>query len=176
MQAGHGEWFCSAAPARLLGERGRQAEALEVLAPYRAAGGSLRGLGRVTRWATNRTESRLRDVDAEVLGKFTSACNVEVFVVLDVTAGRSGRVRWILVDERREPTCEWFTDSYAHGGFSTEALRAGAPALLGWVASTGDLDVLAGTDLTLTLGQPSILPEELPRSRPEQLHEGGRRP
>jgi hypothetical protein len=28
--------------------------------------------------------------------------------------------------------------------------------------------------LTLTQGQPSILPEELPRSRLEQLHEGGR--
>ncbi|WP_089225654.1 tetratricopeptide repeat protein [Actinacidiphila glaucinigra] len=37
-QAGRGEWFCALAWARLLGERGRQAEALEALAPYRATG------------------------------------------------------------------------------------------------------------------------------------------
>ncbi|MFF7679976.1 tetratricopeptide repeat protein [Actinacidiphila glaucinigra] len=37
-QAGRGEWNCALAWARLLGERGRQAEALEVLAPYRATG------------------------------------------------------------------------------------------------------------------------------------------
>ncbi|MET9878869.1 hypothetical protein ABZZ36_30175 [Actinacidiphila glaucinigra] len=37
-QAGRGEWFCALAWARLLGEQGRQADALEVLAPYRATG------------------------------------------------------------------------------------------------------------------------------------------
>ena len=37
-QAGRGEWFCVREWARLLGERGRQAEALEVLAPYVATG------------------------------------------------------------------------------------------------------------------------------------------
>jgi thioredoxin-like negative regulator of GroEL len=37
-QAGRGEWFCAREWARLLGERGRQAEALEVLAPYVATG------------------------------------------------------------------------------------------------------------------------------------------
>jgi tetratricopeptide (TPR) repeat protein len=37
-QAGRGEWFCARAWARLLGEQGRQAEALEVLAPYIASG------------------------------------------------------------------------------------------------------------------------------------------
>ncbi|WP_431968737.1 tetratricopeptide repeat protein [Actinacidiphila sp. bgisy160] len=37
-QAGRGEWFCALAWARLLGEQGRQSEALEVLAPYRATG------------------------------------------------------------------------------------------------------------------------------------------
>ncbi|MFD4370595.1 hypothetical protein [Streptomyces sp. NPDC058486] len=36
--AGRGEWFCAREWARLLGERGRQAEALEVLAPYLATG------------------------------------------------------------------------------------------------------------------------------------------
>ncbi|WP_431675993.1 tetratricopeptide repeat protein [Kitasatospora sp. KL5] len=38
LQAGHGEWFCALAWARLLGEQGRQADALEVLAPYLATG------------------------------------------------------------------------------------------------------------------------------------------
>ncbi|MFG2331691.1 tetratricopeptide repeat protein [Streptomyces sp. NPDC048604] len=36
--AGHGEWFCARAWARLLGEQGRRAEALELLAPYLATG------------------------------------------------------------------------------------------------------------------------------------------
>ncbi|MFE2541746.1 hypothetical protein [Actinacidiphila glaucinigra] len=40
-QAGRGEWFCALAWARLLGEQGRQAEALEVLAPYRVSTFSL---------------------------------------------------------------------------------------------------------------------------------------
>ncbi|MBM9624350.1 tetratricopeptide repeat protein [Streptomyces zhihengii] len=34
----HGEWFCAREWARLLGERGRQAQALDVLAPYVATG------------------------------------------------------------------------------------------------------------------------------------------
>ncbi|MGW7433958.1 tetratricopeptide repeat protein [Streptomyces sp. NPDC054861] len=38
LQAGRGEWFCALAWARLLGERGRPAEAMEVLAPYLATG------------------------------------------------------------------------------------------------------------------------------------------
>ncbi len=38
LQAGRGEWFCALAWARLLGEQGRQSEALEVLAPYLAPG------------------------------------------------------------------------------------------------------------------------------------------
>ncbi|MFJ8803080.1 hypothetical protein [Streptomyces sp. NPDC102487] len=38
LEAGRGEWFCALAWARLLGERGRQADALEVLAPYLATG------------------------------------------------------------------------------------------------------------------------------------------
>ncbi|MFE0654198.1 hypothetical protein ACFVZH_37210 [Streptomyces sp. NPDC059534] len=38
LQAGRGEWFCALAWARLLGEQGRQSEALEVLAPYLATG------------------------------------------------------------------------------------------------------------------------------------------
>ncbi|MFJ8010009.1 tetratricopeptide repeat protein [Streptomyces fagopyri] len=37
-QAGHGEWFCAREWARLLGGRGRHAQALEVLAPYVATG------------------------------------------------------------------------------------------------------------------------------------------
>ncbi|MFD3795374.1 tetratricopeptide repeat protein [Streptomyces californicus] len=37
-RAGHGEWFCALARAASLGERGRQADALEVLAPYLATG------------------------------------------------------------------------------------------------------------------------------------------
>ncbi|GAA2795478.1 tetratricopeptide repeat protein [Crossiella cryophila] len=37
-QAGRGEWFCAREWARLLGEQGRQAEALAVLAPYVATG------------------------------------------------------------------------------------------------------------------------------------------
>jgi thioredoxin-like negative regulator of GroEL len=37
-QAGRGEWFCAREWARLLGAQGRQAEALEVLAPYVATG------------------------------------------------------------------------------------------------------------------------------------------
>ncbi|MDX2936987.1 tetratricopeptide repeat protein [Streptomyces ipomoeae] len=37
-QAGRGEWFCAREWARLLGDRGRQAQALEVLAPYVATG------------------------------------------------------------------------------------------------------------------------------------------
>ncbi|MEU3604535.1 hypothetical protein AB0E83_03625 [Streptomyces sp. NPDC035033] len=37
-QAGRGEWFCALAWARLLGERGRQDDALERLAPYLATG------------------------------------------------------------------------------------------------------------------------------------------
>ncbi|MGJ6960558.1 hypothetical protein ACSDR0_01505 [Streptosporangium sp. G11] len=37
-QAGRGEWFCAREWARLLAERGRRAEALEVLAPYLATG------------------------------------------------------------------------------------------------------------------------------------------
>jgi hypothetical protein len=36
--AGRGEWFCALVWARLLGERGRQADALEVLGPYTATG------------------------------------------------------------------------------------------------------------------------------------------
>lgn len=36
--AGRGEWFCAREWARLLGERGRQAEALDVLGPYLATG------------------------------------------------------------------------------------------------------------------------------------------
>ncbi|MGW0949998.1 tetratricopeptide repeat protein [Streptomyces sp. NPDC002623] len=36
--AGHGEWFCAREWARLLGEQGRQAEALKILAPYLATG------------------------------------------------------------------------------------------------------------------------------------------
>ncbi|MEV7238554.1 CDC27 family protein [Streptomyces sp. NPDC051020] len=36
--AGRGEWFCAREWARLLGERGQQAEALQVLAPYVATG------------------------------------------------------------------------------------------------------------------------------------------
>ncbi|MGW0293383.1 tetratricopeptide repeat protein [Streptomyces tuirus] len=38
VQAGRGEWFCAREWARLLGDRGRQAQALEVLAPYVATG------------------------------------------------------------------------------------------------------------------------------------------
>lgn len=38
LQAGRGEWFCALAWARSLGEQGRQADALEVLAPYLATG------------------------------------------------------------------------------------------------------------------------------------------
>ncbi|MGW7052907.1 tetratricopeptide repeat protein [Streptomyces sp. NPDC054887] len=38
LQAGRGEWFCALVWARLLGERGRQGDALEVLAPYTATG------------------------------------------------------------------------------------------------------------------------------------------
>ncbi|MER8002552.1 hypothetical protein [Streptomyces sp. NPDC095613] len=38
LQAGGGEWFCALAWARLPGEQGRQADALEVLVPYRATG------------------------------------------------------------------------------------------------------------------------------------------
>ncbi|MFD4176169.1 tetratricopeptide repeat protein [Streptomyces anulatus] len=38
VQAGRGEWFCALAWARLLGEQGRRADALEVLAPYLANG------------------------------------------------------------------------------------------------------------------------------------------
>ncbi|MGW5664032.1 tetratricopeptide repeat protein [Streptomyces sp. NPDC003758] len=37
-QAGRGEWFCAREWARLLGEKGRQAQALETLAPYAATG------------------------------------------------------------------------------------------------------------------------------------------
>ncbi|MFD4907556.1 hypothetical protein [Kitasatospora purpeofusca] len=37
-QASQGEWFCARAWARLLGERGRREDALEVLAPYVATG------------------------------------------------------------------------------------------------------------------------------------------
>ncbi|WP_197043570.1 tetratricopeptide repeat protein [Saccharothrix sp. NRRL B-16314] len=37
-QARRGEWFCAREWARLLGDQGRQAEALEVLAPYVATG------------------------------------------------------------------------------------------------------------------------------------------
>ncbi|WP_329386136.1 tetratricopeptide repeat protein [Streptomyces sp. NBC_01716] len=37
-QAGRGEWFCAREWARLLGDRDRQAEALDVLAPYVATG------------------------------------------------------------------------------------------------------------------------------------------
>ncbi|MFD0345993.1 hypothetical protein ACFQ0M_07755 [Kitasatospora aburaviensis] len=37
-QAGCGEWFCAAEWARVLGGQDRQAEALEVLAPYLATG------------------------------------------------------------------------------------------------------------------------------------------
>ncbi|MGW6973203.1 hypothetical protein [Streptomyces sp. NPDC054952] len=33
-QAGRGEWFCAREWARLIGHQGRQARALEVLAPY----------------------------------------------------------------------------------------------------------------------------------------------
>ncbi|MFE4798429.1 tetratricopeptide repeat protein [Streptomyces sp. NPDC056708] len=38
VQARCGEWFCARAWARLLGDQGRQAQALEVLAPYVATG------------------------------------------------------------------------------------------------------------------------------------------
>lgn len=38
LQAGRGEWFCALAWARSLGERGRQDEALDVLAAYLATG------------------------------------------------------------------------------------------------------------------------------------------
>lgn len=38
LHAGRGQWFCALAWARLLGEQGRQADALEVLAPYLATG------------------------------------------------------------------------------------------------------------------------------------------
>ncbi|MFJ7775887.1 tetratricopeptide repeat protein [Streptomyces yangpuensis] len=38
LQARGGEWFCALAWARLLGDQGRQAEALEALAPYVATG------------------------------------------------------------------------------------------------------------------------------------------
>ncbi|MET9615422.1 hypothetical protein [Kitasatospora indigofera] len=37
-QAGRGEWFCAREWARLLGDQGQQAQALEVLAPYVATG------------------------------------------------------------------------------------------------------------------------------------------
>ncbi|MGW2182971.1 tetratricopeptide repeat protein [Streptomyces sp. NPDC001732] len=38
LQAGRGEWFCALVWARLLGDQGRQADALKVLAPYVATG------------------------------------------------------------------------------------------------------------------------------------------
>ncbi|MGW0926725.1 hypothetical protein ACWD3J_48225 [Streptomyces sp. NPDC002755] len=38
LHAGSGQWFCALAWARLLGEQGRQADALDVLAPYLATG------------------------------------------------------------------------------------------------------------------------------------------
>ncbi|MEU1513307.1 hypothetical protein ABZ490_14305 [Streptomyces sp. NPDC005811] len=56
VQAGRGEWFCALAWARVLGGRGRQADALRVLDPYLATGwwtavaataGLLEGWGRV---------------------------------------------------------------------------------------------------------------------------------
>ncbi|WP_406356983.1 hypothetical protein OHB56_31645 [Streptomyces sp. NBC_01635] len=37
-QAGRGEWFCAREWTRLFGDQGRQAEALEMLAPYVATG------------------------------------------------------------------------------------------------------------------------------------------
>ncbi|MFJ9683817.1 hypothetical protein ACIRP2_38295 [Streptomyces sp. NPDC101194] len=38
LQAGRGEWFCALAWARVLGHQGREADALEALAPYVATG------------------------------------------------------------------------------------------------------------------------------------------
>lgn len=38
LQAGRGEWYCALAWARSLGERGRQADALEALSSYLATG------------------------------------------------------------------------------------------------------------------------------------------
>ena len=38
LQAGRGEWFCAREWPQVLGDRGRQAEALEVLAPHVATG------------------------------------------------------------------------------------------------------------------------------------------
>ncbi|MEQ8143071.1 hypothetical protein [Streptomyces sp. OP7] len=38
VQAGRGEWFCAREWARLLGDQGRQAQAVDVLAPYVATG------------------------------------------------------------------------------------------------------------------------------------------
>ncbi|MEU0939011.1 hypothetical protein [Embleya sp. NPDC005971] len=55
-QAGRGQWFCALAWARALADRGREADAWEVLAPYVATGrwtavvgaaGVLEGWGRV---------------------------------------------------------------------------------------------------------------------------------
>ncbi|WP_199819852.1 hypothetical protein [Streptomyces sp. NRRL S-118] len=38
LQAGRGEWFCALAWARVLGDQGREADALEALAPYVSTG------------------------------------------------------------------------------------------------------------------------------------------
>ncbi|MGY3206291.1 tetratricopeptide repeat protein [Streptomyces sp. TE5632] len=50
--AGRGEWFCAREWARLLGEQGRRAEALEMLAPYLATGW----------WTATRTTAELLEI------------------------------------------------------------------------------------------------------------------
>ncbi|MFE3205734.1 tetratricopeptide repeat protein [Embleya sp. NPDC059237] len=78
-QAGRGQWFCALAWARVLADRGREAEAWEVLAPYVATGwwtavvgaaGVLEGWGRVDE-AIDITRRRMEAGHPKALDTYT---------------------------------------------------------------------------------------------------------
>ncbi|MDX3078533.1 hypothetical protein [Streptomyces sp. MI02-7b] len=117
-QAGRGEWFCAVAWARLLGKQDRQAEALEVLAPYRA-----------TRWWTAVTAV------AELLegwGRIDEA--------IEIT-----RVR---MAAGHPMALEFYTRLLARHGRAEEASDLLVPHVDDWVLATALVDVasVAGRD------------------------------
>ncbi|MEU3984165.1 tetratricopeptide repeat protein [Streptomyces sp. NPDC026672] len=114
--AGHGEWFCARERAWLLGEEGRGAEALEILAPYLATGW----------WTATRTAAEL----LESWGRADEA------IVLTRSRMEVGHPLAL----------EFFARLLARHDRSDEAFTLLKPHIDGWFLAVALVDVAEGAD------------------------------
>ncbi|MFB8757531.1 tetratricopeptide repeat protein [Streptomyces nigra] len=115
--AGRGEWFCARKCARLLGEQGRRAEALEMLAPYLATGW----------WTATRTTAELW----EMWGRADEA------IVLTRARMKVGHPLAL----------EFYARLFARHGRSDEAFTLLEPHIDDWFLAAAMVDVARGAGL-----------------------------